>query len=472
MALASSVYWEVRTTGSATNGGGFDSVYSGTGTDYSQQDVCQASATDFACVDTSLSLTSVTVNFTSAMVGNLIYISAGTNVVTGWYEIQNYHNITTVGIDRTCATAGNNAILSTGFIGGAVNHPNTISDSLTALNIVYIQNGTYVKVGANTYILSASIDSITWLGYNSATGRTVSPTGANRPVFDGDSDSSGTGDTANCIIVATGMDNNLFKNLILKNATASAFSNPINASEAVLFNCRLTLSVDGFGGGEDCHFFYCEIDTNSDSGTDSGPNADHSLNYLYVHDNTNEGLNWTPNTSTVNSRYSIYESNGGHGLAAQGTGYITNLIGNVAYNNTGASSDGFLWADGSAFSYNFSLFNNSAIDNGRYGINRASTSDNYPSMFLDYNNYNGNGTAGLNNLTAGANDTTAAPAFTDAPGGDFTLTSADTALLEKGFFNTAYNGLVGDYKWNIGVAQGGAATGSGTTASVAWYPGE
>ena len=69
MALSVSQVWEIRTTGSDTNGGGFHAGASGT--DYSQQAAAQVTVAD-AVANGTTTLTSVTASFTAAHVGNLV----------------------------------------------------------------------------------------------------------------------------------------------------------------------------------------------------------------------------------------------------------------------------------------------------------------------------------------------------------------------------------------------------------------
>ena len=141
------------------------------------------------------------------------------------------------------------------------------------------------------------------------------------------------------------------------------------------------------------------------------------------------------------------------------------VFGSIFYNNTGATSDGIQITQDAI--YRHFWFNNSSINNGRYGFNRVSSTDLVP--VFDYNNYNGNGTAGLNNITAGANDTTGAPSFTDIANGDFTLSSSDTAVLGKGFPQDWTSvGLIGDYQWNIGVDQDDNTVAGGGGSTVGY----
>lgn len=62
---------------------------------------------DLAMVQDSTTLTSVTGGFTVGMIGEKIYISGGTNFISGWYEITGHTDTNTVILDSTAATAGN-----------------------------------------------------------------------------------------------------------------------------------------------------------------------------------------------------------------------------------------------------------------------------------------------------------------------------------------------------------------------------
>ena len=110
MALSATTVFEMRSGGSDTNGGGYVS----TGTDYSQQNSPQLSVSDGACTgDTTL--TSATGGFTTAMIGNLLYLSSGTER----YQITARADTNTVTIDRN----GPNATGMTVNVGGALASP-------------------------------------------------------------------------------------------------------------------------------------------------------------------------------------------------------------------------------------------------------------------------------------------------------------------------------------------------------------
>jgi hypothetical protein len=116
MALPAAAVYEVRSTGAATNGGGYNSTRAGATTDYSQQAAAQFSYTDLV-IGAANSVTSAAFPFTAAAIGNFLHINSGVNFTPGFYEVT-----TVVGavatLDRspgTLAASGGN-----GKLGGAL----------------------------------------------------------------------------------------------------------------------------------------------------------------------------------------------------------------------------------------------------------------------------------------------------------------------------------------------------------------
>src|SRR5216684_3752512 len=156
-AISTNTVWEVRTVSSDTQGGGF--VAGATGTDMSQFDnknaaacsSCQSSTINISTVDGvangTTTITSVTGNFSAAIVGNIIEFSGGTGSITAvWKQVTVFTNATTITIDSSIAA-------STGMtmnIGGALA---TISKALT--NMV-TGNFIFVKATA-TYTIAAGL---------------------------------------------------------------------------------------------------------------------------------------------------------------------------------------------------------------------------------------------------------------------------------------------------------------------------
>ncbi len=149
MALSASTVWEVRTTGNSANGGGFNpSRDAVNGVDYSQQDAAQLSLTDIYYTGASNFIKSDTGGFTHAMEGNLIYIASGTHFTAGYYEVVTYTDTNTVTLDRAPASEDTSAHKDgAGKVGGATNHPNTISAVVVAGNKIYIAGELMLRLG-------------------------------------------------------------------------------------------------------------------------------------------------------------------------------------------------------------------------------------------------------------------------------------------------------------------------------------
>ncbi len=460
MALAATTVWDVRTTGSNTNGGGYDSVLgdAGSGVDYTQQDAAQESYTTLATAGAGV--TTLTCSgadtFDAGIEGNILYIASGTNVIAGWYQATARASSTSITIDRAPDDGGGGIASGVGNMGGCVAHPEAIRGDVVAGNKIYIETGTYTQLDANDYILTAGVAGgngtpIIWEGW--AASRGDAPTGATRPLFDGDS-SEAKG-------IVCGVAGNLFRYIRITKCTTTGIDSD-NAGSAFVW--VQSNSNDGSGGdGGDGQFFFCEFGGNTGAGYDTTASGDTNFTYCYSHNNGGNGFAKRNSGGTLGCWYCISANNtGGYGFYNQGN--TTAMFHNVAYKNSGATGDGFYWSeDGSDLTPSF--IGNVAFTNGRYGFNRAGTSDRYPPIF-DYNSYNGNVTDGLNNITAGDNDNTDAPNFTDGDNGDFTVNSG-SPLIGNG--PATIPGATGDYKINIGVDQDdNTAAGSGG----GWLSGE
>ena len=176
MALPNLGVWEIRTTGNANNGGGYNDRIPGTSVDYSQQNASQLSKADLACAAASVTVTSATNGFTAAMVGNYMRIRAGANFTVGFYEIVQFNGVGSVNLDRVPVTGiGANGVAEVG--GAQIQLSAVVVAAFVALNTIYIQNGIYAAHPAVT----TNTGPITIYGYNAARGD--APTGNNRPVL-------------------------------------------------------------------------------------------------------------------------------------------------------------------------------------------------------------------------------------------------------------------------------------------------
>jgi hypothetical protein len=187
MALLAPLVWEVRAgAGAATNGGAFDPTSGTPGTDYSQQDAAQISwlaaggtytndlnlTNATPSVATSAALTAANgTGFLAAHVGNIINVTAGTNVTAGRYQI-----ISVAGgeatLDRIAVTGAPSADGS-GYLGGAVASIDTIYNVIVAGNTVYIKSGNDSITAARTLTSGTIVAPITIAGYTSSRGDLV-----------------------------------------------------------------------------------------------------------------------------------------------------------------------------------------------------------------------------------------------------------------------------------------------------------
>src|SRR5271166_5844820 len=134
--ISSLTNWEVRTTGSNSNGGGF--VAGASGTDRSQSDTAFCTSADLATVGTSA--TSATCPFSAASVGNLIQITAG-GCSAGFYQVVSVA-VATATLDSSAGTASG----CTFALGGGIASIQTVITAAGPMvqgNTVWIKSGTY-----------------------------------------------------------------------------------------------------------------------------------------------------------------------------------------------------------------------------------------------------------------------------------------------------------------------------------------
>ncbi len=143
-----STNWEVRTTGSDSNGGGFDIATAGT--DYSQQDSSQVTYTDMV-IDgtTNTKFTSTGFPCSSTYVGNIINVTSGTGFTVQRVQVVSCSS-TTYNVDKSLGTLSSTA--GHAVLGGGLA---TIGQSLL---IYALQNKIWVKSGTYTKTSSISAD--------------------------------------------------------------------------------------------------------------------------------------------------------------------------------------------------------------------------------------------------------------------------------------------------------------------------
>lgn len=454
-ALGAGTVWDVRASGNINNGGGFDDGVAAAGTDFSLQDAAQDTGTDLASADGDADpciVTSASHNFVAADEGNLIKIhETGDGFTLGYYLIDDTAGNAAT-LDRACGTDGAKTGGDWNY-GGGTDHPNTISAVVVAGNDIFIESGgTYQPVGANAYVISATVSGtstnpIRWIGY--ITNHSTVPTGDDRPLLDANSVASSDVITANVL-------RNYWYYLRLTGAADDGFTWGTSTDDSMLYGIKSFSNGSaglGSGNSDSLNVMYTELSNNSGQGSSS---RTMTMRFVNVHDNTSDGWVGNCNSSLIGT-FVVSESNGGKGFDANGCTssgsgvlHITNC---VAYNNTGASSDGFEWDRGTGNGSGAILLSNSSVSNGAFAFQSVNGE---PPWIFDYNNYFGH-TTELSNITAGANDTgDDDPLFTAAGDGDFTYQSGSPCLDAGVQIDTDLGG-VGDNKVNIGIGQNDAA---------------
>ena len=170
MAVSGFTTWEVQTGGSDTNGGGF--VEGSSGTDYSQQTSAQLSLSDGMCMGTT-NLNSSTGGFTSAMVGNILYLYSMTSMTAEWYEITAYVDTNNVTLDR-------NGPFDAGMtinVGGCLATPGGAGQASTNSGASAFGHNCWIKSG--TYTLSTTTANTSGGPWNDTASRVLLVAGYN-----------------------------------------------------------------------------------------------------------------------------------------------------------------------------------------------------------------------------------------------------------------------------------------------------
>ncbi len=429
MALHADTVWEMRTTGSNTNGGLFYDRDPGTSVDYSQQAAAQLALSDLAMVTAGTTLTSATGGFTAAMAGNGIYIASGTNFTAGWYEITAHTDTNTVTLDRD-ATTGSNGSSGVGNVGGAAALPNDVLlESLADGNRLWIAFGTYTQVAAvNLSNIGSQALQIKIAGYNSSRGD--NPTGASRPT------------------IAAGANETLYRTYILIEHLhfTTTHASGIRCDNVTTRDCSV---VNSSGTGGRKGFFDFATNTrffNSEATSTNGSAfAVRSGRYYrcYGHDSTT-AFNLEATGAVVENCTADTCTTGFSASAKNGTV----LRGNTIYNCTTGING--------TTSYAFIIMDN-IIDNCTTGISWTSE---FTSNCYDYNNYSNNG-ADVVNVTKGNNSTATDPAFGDAGAGDFTPATGNGVYVQGSPRTLGVVSLVTGHQGAVPPVAGGGGVSTG-----------
>lgn len=394
MALAAASVFEIQTGGNDTNGGGF--VTGASGTDFSLVATKRTatgsndSTTDAVAVGTGV-ITSVTAAFTAAIVGNIIFLSGGTGVLTGgWYQVITFTSATSITVDRNVAT-GTGITMN---IGGALASPGTAASvGLVAGNIVYQKAGTYSITSVSTNV-SGGCPSITvrliWEGYQTTRGDM-----GTKPVLQASGISTATIFTIgatdaliqNIVIDGAGLTSirgfSIGRSIVNKCGSINCTNNAFNSSAGSLSQCYATgcstgatfllgntiatnciaydNTVIGFSLGNNCFLIRCIADTNTGAGSDgfqfSG--AIGSTINCVAYANGRDGFRAVA-SFTITFQNCIAETNAGFGYIIA-SGAVNTVLNNCAsFNNTSGATSGTFTATVSFVTGTGSFFTNAA----------------------------------------------------------------------------------------------------------------
>ena len=422
-AIGATAVWEIRTSGAATNGGGYTSG----GTDYTLQDAAQLTLSDLASDGAGTGISSVTGGFTAAMIGNIIQITgAGDGFTLGFYEVTAYTDTNNITIDRT---AGATKTGGTGSVGGCLANISDMSAQVAGNTIYLKSTGTYT-LGANftAAVAGTGALSISWIGYTTTRGdggKAVIACGAYYMKMSGgfqgvDSlDISGTSG----VVVYGGYQGSV-RNCKINNTSVTADRVAYQAQSAGSF-----------------------LITGSEFISDKGlalnvaiTTAHANIKGNYIHDSKN-GCRLYGGLSSFT--FNILDTFTATALDL-GTSYGVLVENNTFYNGvTGINGD---------TAYQIDIRNN-IIDSFTTG---ASWTAEVLQNCWDYNNWNGN-TTDVSNVTKGANALALDPQFEGAAGGDFSI---GENLKAAGIPGTFPGGLSTGYM-DIGAVQREESGGGG-----------
>lgn len=468
-AISANTVWEVRSTSSDTNGGGF--VAGATGTDMSQFgnknaaacSSCQSSTANLSTVDAvangTTTITSATAVFSAAIVGNIVEFSGGTGSITAvWKQVTVFTNATTITIDSSIAA-------STGMtmnIGGALATIGKALAVMTAQNIIFVKATATYSITANL-TLGNQFTPTNTAPANQLIGYTTTRADAGRATVQLSTNANLTA------LDATNGQGWWVSNFVIDcNSLAGSVGGRVNTwsvwRNLQVKNC-LNTGINLANGS--ARLIDSDITANTPSGGQGSINsggATTSIERCYVHDNTGTGILITGGGATV--IYNVIASNSG----AAGNGILVNnngpstILSNTIYNN---GLDGIGLTANTSLGLASTIRNNLLISNGRYGFNGYTAGAGYGKFpQWDGNAYFGNVTAARNNAddTGTTNPINAANPYTNTL--DVTLTG-DPFTSSAGH-NFTLNATVGAGKAATGTATPGAMSGLSQSGSMSF----
>ena len=415
MAIAATIEWEVRTTGTASNANGGGYKPGASGTDFSQQDAAQYNLTGVttAAADAILLSASAAAN----MVGNLAHIVSGTNFTAGWYEIISVSVGVSITLDRTCTTAAGAAGVVN--IGGALSlgsADDSVLESMEPGNIMHIKLGTYT-LGSSVNMGKDGTGAlpITVRGYDTA--RNDSPTGAGRPTLAFGTNNSLFGDYVN------------LEHIIFTTQSALGINTGIGATakKCKSTNSSGTAGRNAFSLLTDGLLLDCEASSTSGNAVQFTGAAAGKVKGCYLHD-SDTGIDMgglDRNTILLNVIDTVVAAGIKIGSAGNANMIESNTIYGAA--TPAGSSRGIYFV---ATTGTNNLVENNIISGFVTGIDSAAA---VTSNIFRFNALHNN-TTNYVNVTAGEGSITSDPAFVDAPNGNFAVGANMKAAGSHGVF--------------------------------------
>lgn len=471
-AIPAATQWEIRNGGNDTNGGG----YSTGGTDMSVYDNknatgctgCQSASNNLSVTDgtsnNTTTLESTNADFTSAIVGNVIYVAIGGGacdsgtVSAQWRHVAAYVDENTITLDAAPAGSGTNCTGLTINIGGALASPGQSTGIAVAGNTIWLKyNATAFSVtstssnvsnGRLTFTNGSAAAPIIMWGYESTRGDETD----NRPTI-----AWGVDSVAPIVTMGTYVE---LVNIIIDGKRATPYTSmcvsglvPNLLYRVKVKDCAAYGLLVGSAGNPS--FVYASEFENNGNGAAPAIDASAARVYVdssYIHDSPASGVLVT--TGALIASNTIFDTNkvttARSGIVMTGAGFIS-CVNCVVYNSGSHGID-------VQVSATITVENSYFEANGGYGINFTQATA--FSRLLNNAGYN-NSTGDYTTANIPANKVvnwiaiSAGTALTDAAGGVFTInnTASRGALLRAaGFPSTFPAGLTASYR-DIGAAQ-------------------
>ena len=325
---------------------------------------------DFSTLTTAISMTSLasaasgaTLNSAASArvchIGNIINLTAGTNITTGWYEVTNAVAATSITMDRTCCSAAVPAN-GAGSVGGSLATPGKAGGLMVGGNKLYagltqsitsatanVSNGC-VSLPNSTSALQTSL-----IAYNSTRGDNVGATwtasGINTFTVVTGSVASIRGLTINCASLTSsrGISGGTIDNCTVKNCTNTALYQFTSAH-------------------------YCEVNGCTTQPAVVGVSLTSDLSMCNVHDNTVTGVQDVAHIY----RCQIVKNTGSTSYGIQDAGGITARITNCTIHGNGCDGINIAPSSQGVLVTNCVIYNNGVTASG-YGAKGTSACDNY-----------------------------------------------------------------------------------------------